>query len=137
LIEDIHPEALIDLPSGFAVGDLSSLQLTPCGCAVRRIRLMQRSPRQNAAVWLCEYPGPSSPTVRHALACLSHRCSSRTMMSRKSSFTQSAHSVRRVLTAYNARPSTTVSRDYSSLFEAKRELSVIETPSVVLWFVFR
>jgi hypothetical protein len=64
-------------------------------------------------------------------------------MSRKSCLTQSALSVRRVLTAYNACPipPTTVSRVTSSLFEAKRELSAIATPNIgkyyMLRFVFR
>src|SRR5262249_13841385 len=57
--------------------------------------------RNDAGVWLCEYPGLSfqrSPVC--ACSLVSSLLLSGATMSQQSSLTQSAHSVRQVLTAY-------------------------------------
>src|SRR5262249_49284984 len=59
--------------------------------------------RNDAGVWLCEYPGLSfqrSPVCAYSL--VSSLLLSGATMSQQSSLTQSAHSVRQVLTAYTA-----------------------------------
>src|SRR6516162_7350083 len=59
--------------------------------------------RNDAGVWLCEYPGLSfqrSPVC--ACSLVSSLLLSGATMSQQSSLTQSAHSVRQVLTAYTA-----------------------------------
>src|SRR5262249_503121 len=61
--------------------------------------------RNDAGVWLCEYPGLSfqrSPVC--ACSLVSSLLLSGATMSQQSSLTQSAHSVRPVLTAYSADP---------------------------------
>src|SRR6516225_7946529 len=58
--------------------------------------------RNDAGVWLCEYPGLSfqrSPVC--ACSLVSSLLLSGATMSQQSSLTQSAHSVRQVLTAYS------------------------------------
>src|SRR5262249_18060499 len=63
--------------------------------------------RNDAGVWLCEYPGLSfqrSPVC--ACSLVSSLLLSGATMSQQSSLTQSAHSVRQVLTAYTAQPAS-------------------------------
>src|SRR5262245_42644103 len=63
--------------------------------------------RNDAGVWLCEYPGLSfqrSPVC--ACSLVSSLLLSGATMSQQSSLTQSAHSVRQVLTAYSSLRST-------------------------------
>src|SRR6516162_529410 len=81
----------------------------PCGtaqqCSPRRAGLPARCgsslQRNDAGVWLCEYPGLSfqrSPVC--ACSLVSSLLLSGATMSQQPSLTQSAHSVRQVLTAY-------------------------------------
>src|SRR5262249_4157128 len=81
----------------------------PCGtaqqCCPRHAGLPARCAfslqRNDAGVWLCEYPGLSfqrSPVC--ACSLVSSLLLSGATMSQQSSLTQSAHSVRQVLTAY-------------------------------------
>src|SRR5262249_59689425 len=74
-------------------------------CCPRRAGLPARCgsslQRNDAGVWLCEYPGLSfqrSPVC--ACSLVSSLLLSGATMSQQSSLTQSAHSVRQVLTAY-------------------------------------
>src|SRR6266480_3639912 len=77
-------------------------------CCPRRAGLPARCgsslQRNDAGVWLCEYPGLSfqrSPVC--ACSLVSSLLLSGATMSQQSSLTQSAHSVRQVLTAYTLR----------------------------------
>src|SRR5437667_2950167 len=57
--------------------------------------------RNDAGVWLCEYPGPSFQRCPvRACSLVSSLLLNGATMSQESSLTQSAHSVRQVLTAY-------------------------------------
>src|SRR5262249_50677397 len=86
----------------------------PCGraqqCCPRHAGLPARYgsslQRNDAGVWLCEYPGLSfqrSPVC--ACSLVSSLLLSGATMSQQSSLTQSVHSVRQVLTAYTLRSS--------------------------------
>src|SRR6516162_9428202 len=69
--------------------------------------------RNDAGVWLCEYPGLSfqrSPVC--ACSLVSSLLLRGATMSQQSSLTQSAHSVRQVLTAYTAPLETSVRRQF-------------------------
>jgi hypothetical protein len=57
-------------------------------------------PLNDADVWLCEYPGPSSPrSPVSACSLVSSLLLVRATMSQDSSLTQSGHSIRQALTA--------------------------------------
>src|SRR5262249_22772217 len=75
----------------------------PSPCPARSSRSLGSSLQRNdAGVWLCEYPGLSfqrSPVC--ACSLVSSLLLSGATMSQQSSLTQSAHSVRQVLTAYS------------------------------------
>src|SRR4029450_935725 len=82
----------------------------PCGtaqqCCPRRAGLPAQCgsslQRNDAGVWLCEYPGPSFQRCPvRACSFVSSLLLNGATMSQESSLTQSAHSVRQVLTAYN------------------------------------
>src|SRR5438309_4148250 len=61
--------------------------------------------RNDAGVWLCEYPGLSFQRCPvRACSLVSSLLLNGATMSQESSLTQSAHSVRQVLTAYNLAP---------------------------------
>src|SRR6516162_8920823 len=91
----------------------------PCGtaqqCCPRHAGLPARCgsslQRNDAGVWLCEYPGLSfqrSPVC--ACSLVSSLLLSGATMSQQSSLTQSAHSVRQVLTAYRCHTCRTCSK---------------------------
>src|SRR5437660_1273260 len=103
-----EPATLSYAISSFCPTSADGLHL-PCGtaqqCCPRHAGLPARCgsslQRNDADVWLCEYPGLSfqrSPVC--ACSLVSSLLLSGATMSQQSSLTQSAHSVRQVLTAY-------------------------------------
>src|SRR5262244_1257079 len=85
-----------------ATGAISRVKLKRRFCPARSSRSLGSSLQRNdAGVWLCEYPGLSfqrSPVC--ACSLVSSLLLSGATMSQQSSLTQSARSVRQVLTAY-------------------------------------
>src|SRR5215469_15753427 len=85
-----------------ATGAISRVKLKRRFCPARSSRSLGSSLQRNdAGVWLCEYPGLSfqrSPVCAYSL--VSSLLLSGATMSQQSSLTKSAHSVRQVLTAY-------------------------------------
>src|SRR5262249_15648041 len=62
-------------------------------------------PLNDADVWPCEYPGPSSPrSPVSACSLVSSLLLVRATMRQDSSLTQSGHSIRQALTAYTLSP---------------------------------
>src|SRR5215467_11379268 len=88
-----------------ATGAISRVKLKRRFCPARSSRSLGSSLQRNdAGVWLCEYPGLSfqrSPVC--ACSLVSSLLLSGATMSQQSSLSQSAHSVRQVLTAYSTR----------------------------------
>src|SRR5215467_6059122 len=86
-----------------ATGAISRVKLKRRFCPARSSRSLGSSLQRNdAGVWLCEYPGLSfqrSPVC--ACSLVSSLLLSGATMSQQSSLTKSAHSVRQVLTAYS------------------------------------
>src|SRR5437660_5420663 len=106
-----EPATLSYAISSFCPTSADGLHL-PCGtaqqCCPRHAGLPARCgsslQRNDADVWLCEYPGLSfqrSPVC--ACSLVSSLLLSGATMSQQPSLTQSAHSVRQVLTAYSKR----------------------------------
>src|SRR6516164_4010407 len=85
-----------------ATGAISRVKLKRRFCPARSSRSLGSSLQRNdAGVWLCEYPGLSfqrSPVC--ACSLVSSLLLGGATMSQQSALTQSAHSVRQVLTAY-------------------------------------
>ena len=68
--------------------------------------------RNDAGVWLCEYPGPSFQRCPvRACSLVSSLLLNGATMSQESSLTQSAHSVRQVLTAYTGQILAEIAED--------------------------
>src|SRR6516164_5242861 len=92
-----------------ATGAISRVKLKRRFCPARSSRSLGSSLQRNdAGVWLCEYPGLSfqrSPVC--ACSLVSSLLLSGATMRQQSSLTQSAHSVRQVLTAYTRQTSST------------------------------
>src|SRR5262249_28865418 len=96
--------------------------------------------RNDAGVWLCEYPGLSfqrSPVC--ACSLVSSLLLSGATMSQQSSLTQSAHSVRQVLTAYTVRdgrhPGGKI-YGYRTIAGRRGELEIVEKEAAVVRHIF-
>src|SRR6516162_9375698 len=101
-----EPAILSYAISSFCPTSADGLQCCPrhAGLPARCGSSLQRN---DAGVWLCEYPGLSfqrSPVC--ACSLVSSLLLGGAMMSQQSSLTQSAHSVRQVLTAHTAAKSS-------------------------------
>src|SRR5438105_7856689 len=109
-----------------ATGAISRVKLKRLFCPARSSRSLGSSLQRNdAGVWLCEYPGLSfqrSPVC--ACSLVSSLLLSGATMSQQPSLTQSAHSVRQVLTAYTPGlyfGSTKVNNDFTIVDKVKAE----------------
>src|SRR5262245_19593021 len=113
----------------------------PCGtaqqCCPRRAGLPARCgsslQRNDAGVWLCEYPGLSfqrSPVC--ACSLVSSLLLSGPTLSQQSALTPSAHSVRQVLTAYSYDEPAILSYAISSFCPTSAD-GLHATPLALLW----
>src|SRR5215471_21036638 len=116
-----------------ATGAISRVKLKRRFCPARSSRSLGSSLQRNdAGVWLCEYPGLSfqrSPVC--ACSLVSSLLLSGATMSQQSSLTQSAHSVRQVLTAYSTERKPYLWRELTGRCECRNLYNYPVGPDVV------
>src|SRR3989440_11169030 len=102
---------------------------SPAGLPARCGSSLQRN---DADVWLCEYPGLSfqrSPVC--ACSLVSSLLLSGATMSQQPSLTQSAHSVRQVLTAYTLHKQESLNSSFPEFFDLQHiDVTVLSLRSV-------